>query len=457
MTTKTMTVSTAALDSLRTAYRRIIRAAKKIGVEIPVDGMTINWKTKRELKKVVQNVLKSEDGEHPDHPQEYLVEVVDVGLLLPEIGAQTGRWRVVGLVNRVVGEVANGENEVFSKDPEVVAFYRTATITCAHCKVNRYRVKSVVCQSTENIDRIQLGMECAVHYVGDAEKQIGELEFQEYVLNLIKCYEDGGESGGSGHSLYAIDSEDVVALTLKVCRDTGGYQPSTIKGRYEYDEPQRNPNATWRRVLELVPSLNPPKEIYLTDAERTGDQSRAKEAQAKWIATQPTDDDRKRARELITWINSVTPEPTDEFLINLQATFAPGWVSNRKLAFACCIEKSYMRAMAIAQEKANPPTAPAPEGRVEVEGTVLNTKTVENEFGVSFKMLVKLPTGAKVYCSIPSGLDARAGDVVRFKATFTRSETDQYFAFGKIPKLPSTPKEKKKKTVEPELELSQNN
>jgi len=57
------------------------------------------------------------------------------------------------------------------------------------------------------------------------------------------------------------------------------------------------------------------------------------------------------------------------------------------------------------------------------------------------KILVKLSgdfDGAKVYCTLPSAHDKidrglEKGDTFIFKATFTRSSTDRFFAFGKRP------------------------
>jgi hypothetical protein len=83
---------------------------------------------------------------------------------------------------------------------------------------------------------------------------------------------------------------------------------------------------------------------------------------------------------------------------------------------------------------------PAPEGRAEVEGEVIRVKEHESVFGTSLKMTVQLDDGNKVWLTIPSGvrdgvynaLDL-VGKRVRVKATFTRSDRDEHFAFGKRP------------------------
>lgn len=77
----------------------------------------------------------------------------------------------------------------------------------------------------------------------------------------------------------------------------------------------------------------------------------------------------------------------------------------------------------------------APSGRVTVTGTVLSTKLVENGFGSTLKMLVKLSNNSKVWCSVPSSETVERGDQITFKATFEISKDDKSFAFGKRPTL----------------------
>jgi hypothetical protein len=83
---------------------------------------------------------------------------------------------------------------------------------------------------------------------------------------------------------------------------------------------------------------------------------------------------------------------------------------------------------------------PAPEGRQTVEGEVVSVKRYEpaaSYYGAEtiMKMTVVLTTGAKVWLSVPNAADSSSikGCKVRFAATFTRSATDQLFAFGKRP------------------------
>jgi hypothetical protein len=76
----------------------------------------------------------------------------------------------------------------------------------------------------------------------------------------------------------------------------------------------------------------------------------------------------------------------------------------------------------------------APEGRAEVEGSVVSTKWVENDFGGSLKCLVDFGNGTRAYGTMPSSADqCERGTKVRFRATFEPSPKDALFAFFKRP------------------------
>ena len=75
----------------------------------------------------------------------------------------------------------------------------------------------------------------------------------------------------------------------------------------------------------------------------------------------------------------------------------------------------------------------APSGRIVVEGTVVAQKTVDGDYGVTFKMLVLADEGWKVWVSEPSAINPSKGDRVRFTATLTPSHEDVLFAFGSRP------------------------
>lgn len=84
------------------------------------------------------------------------------------------------------------------------------------------------------------------------------------------------------------------------------------------------------------------------------------------------------------------------------------------------------------QEQAEPKGA-APSGRAVVTGTVLSIREQESQYGITFKMLVKLDNNAKVWVTAPSGVEK--GDQITVRATWEVSKDDPSFAFGKRPHL----------------------
>jgi hypothetical protein len=328
---------------------------------------------------------------------------------------------------------------------------------------------------------------------------------------LLSDFEDGNERHGGGRSLTAFDAEEVVAMTLKVIRDCGGYQPSKLPLKHgDFGDAAPNPAATWREVekrieasepgdgtkeatLQAYRVANPPAktghaeldaslarnyEDELLDIE--ADKFSARKAHKDWLNQQPTADDGETAKKVLAWLAAApavewpkcdpyTGKPDREisfderrkcengdFLRSLKAAFAPGWVSNKRLAFACCVCRAYDRALDEAAKQANPPTEKGPVGRIPVRGVIKSTKLVQTDFGDTWKMLVELESRARVYCSIPQGCNGNIGETVHFVATFERSQKDEYFSFGSRPKLyvekPAKVKKAKAPITEPVAE-----
>lgn len=74
-----------------------------------------------------------------------------------------------------------------------------------------------------------------------------------------------------------------------------------------------------------------------------------------------------------------------------------------------------------------------PTGRIKIEGEVLGVKTVDTEWGLVTKLLVKHATGYKVWGSQPARMNAEKGDQIKFTATVTPSPDDSKFGFYKRP------------------------
>jgi hypothetical protein len=149
----------------------------------------------------------------------------------------------------------------------------------------------------------------------------------------------------------------------------------------------------------------------------------AKRAEAKFI-------EETNCGELIEWARSKDAHHIARGIAGKLAQY--GSISEKQLELIASLKaKAEAKAAADAEFA---PKAPAPEGRVEVTGTVLGFKEVESDYGITTKMIVRLlDTFAKVYVTVPSGLDADRGSKVRFTATFERARDDQFFAFGKRP------------------------
>ena len=114
-------------------------------------------------------------------------------------------------------------------------------------------------------------------------------------------------------------------------------------------------------------------------------------------------------------------------------------LSRKQIAFIHRIVREYPKkeAKRKAREEADAAkkaTAPDWEsGRYPIEGTILNLKDVESDWGWSIKCLIQLEDGRRCWGSVPSSLDVDKGDAIAITATFSPSSDDSKFAFFKRP------------------------
>lgn len=97
-------------------------------------------------------------------------------------------------------------------------------------------------------------------------------------------------------------------------------------------------------------------------------------------------------------------------------------ISDKQAALLASIEDKFAeRAAKRAAERAS--AVAAPEGRVQIEGTVLSIKNYESHYGTTTKCLIQCD-GYKLFGTVPAAIvaDAKVGDVVRLTATVKAKE-----------------------------------
>jgi hypothetical protein len=85
-----------------------------------------------------------------------------------------------------------------------------------------------------------------------------------------------------------------------------------------------------------------------------------------------------------------------------------------------------------AEEKANAPALV--EGRQEIEGVILKVEERDSDWGIQFKMTVKMDNGNVLWGTLPSAVSsADRGDRIAFTATVQVSDRDENFGFIRRP------------------------
>jgi hypothetical protein len=385
----------------------------------------------------------------------------------------TGGWSVLGSLTKTDEGLEVCAFRAVNL-PAITPYRDRNAMECEHCKAKRNRAKTLVIRNDAG-KTMQVGRECAHNYVTDISSALSALEFQDLLVSTFSDGEGGEfEYGFSGaRTLRAFDTEEALAEICACIRRDGRFIPSkTWVGDSENGHWEVNDDATWRTVRHQMIERK-----RLSDDERAAayadfdrrmaelETSRAEFAAAgntalvdvltrniSAVAVERGNFDRDNtpsypiaeadaldAADLIAWISNLELTESDEFLTNLKDLVTAGFVSERRIAFLAALPGAKTRWIRNQERVSNPPTTPAPVGRIEVSGEIISVKERINEFtGTSvYKMLVLLSCRNKVYCSLPSSVnpDSAKGKKIKFVARFERSQDDEHFSFGSRPKL----------------------
>lgn len=374
-----------------------------------------------EAARVTSNWYFTGYGEGQSAPYTGPRYTVTVTGRLPQV---EGGWQVLAAVDHQYGD-DGFRNIVRGYEDGIVAEWLTAEPNCDHCGADRNRRYTVIVRDADGNVR-QVGKSCLRDFVGHQDI--------DTLMNLATCWGDFISDSADPDEDRATRTENflpagAVVVAALAATKAFGYQkadsdsPTRVTVEMLLGRRDRYSEAVFAAAEAAIEDLGG-REAVLADAT----------AAIEWIATQ---------------------DGTSDYMINMVTIFAASQIDRKRLGFAVSLASVWnreqqrvierkVRADAEAARKAD--ATEAPEGRTEVEGVIVATKTYENDFGVTEKMTVLADAGFKVFVTIPSQIGswecnedgsytapAGRGDRVRFTATFERSNDDSTFAFGKRP------------------------
>jgi hypothetical protein len=288
-----------------------------------------------------------------------------------------------------------------------VSEWLTAAPSCGHCHLARNRNKTYLLNGESGI--IQLGSTCLQDFFpGKSGEAMAAL------ADLYACFataagdeDEWGESyGGSGASGWL--REDTVTQACAVVREVGFVSKSKAE---EWNRPSTASEVTY--AFTWRPSRHEPIRPFQT-----------------------TDDDATQADAVLAWVDSLTPDASDDYLWNLTAACSRSVVTGRTIGLVVSAVSAYNREQTRQAERAIQVAngTPVVEGRIQITGTVISTCVRETDYGLTLKAVVLDDRGFKVWGTVPSSNDEWiAGDKVAFTATVERSDKDEMFGFYKRP------------------------
>jgi hypothetical protein len=381
---------------------KLNRRAEKLGVEPLSVVKTGETRTVEEKDSVTGTVV-------------YSWEEIEVSVEggLPKLDGYSLRAVIehepMGLPDSNFVTVISGES-----DPA----WRTAPGDCDHCGMKRRRKMTLIVES-DGGEIVTVGSTCVKDFLGWWGNPVSWAEWLAAAGNLDEYTEGGGTDHGRDPS-----TAGVVTMTSAVLRKL-----PFVKASSEFGIPTK----------DLVADLLAPPSKFNEYARR----------EAEEAGVEVTEADRAVIDELREWAEA--EKDRSDYAWNVYVATAAKEFSARKLG----IVVSAVHVLNVARDRAKlreiekAEAGPVPTGKgVEIEGVIVSRKIVDNGYGPTTKIVVRLDNGSRVWGSAAKSIDgstgwddegqfviepADVGDTVRFVANVEPSDDDD-FGFFKRPR-----------------------
>ncbi len=231
------------------------------------------------------------------------------------VPAMLSGWSFVAKIEHECDDSGAPFNMVL-KSPDYVGdlpqSYRTDKPTCDHCGLSRRRNETfVVSSKTEGLKRV--GRTCLSDFLG-GDNAAHILATAEAVAELAEVFGfEADDSGGYGSGCTVFNTKHLCKAVAAIIRLKGWKSRKAVEDTQEM--------STSDRLLEL---------FCKKDSDPTG-------------KYRPTEQDIVEGTEAYDWVMSIDPEIENEYLYNLRALFARGYIPFNKVPLACSAVATYQR------------------------------------------------------------------------------------------------------------------
>ena len=394
MNTFTRTIPAGSLARLNRKVARLNRRAERLGA----DPLVLEWSSETRWVRIDDLTA---------------VEVLDVRLT-GEVPRLRG-YRLVATVDH--GEAGNIIARVPTAEDDLSA-YRTAEASCAHCSVQRRRIRTAILADADG-NLAMIGRSCLKDFLGpDAEAILAYAGFESTF--------DDDEFDLAAYAETAVALADFLDAAASARRLYGW----TSKARAAENGGTPTAYDAWRIV---------------TDPRFAEDFGREWNRVLGTEANPARDEAETAAVNALRYAESLDVETAEnDFEANLAVIAARGVVTYQTIGYAAAFlvaaEKAAEHAEAAAQRAQDPvPTVPAPEGAATVVGTIRSAQWRETDFGSTLKALVVLDDGNRIWTTVPAAIrneyafENLPGLRIAFSATFQRADGDDHFSFATRP------------------------
>ena len=329
-------------------------------------------------------------------------------------------WQLCAVVDRDLEEPDAPNLVHLAGEGETDQAWRQLGDVCDHCgNVPRGRKKLVVVEHDTTGERKVVGLKCLQDFLGC---RVSPDSLAWYASTFDALLTGGDEDddldaymAGGGSWEMRLHPLDVLATTAAIVRTRGWV--SRKQAQEWHKEATADLAYEW---LTKPPRRDRDKYGHVTVEERET----------------PTDDDRAQAALALAWGQE---QHGNDYLDNVQAVAAKRTWRRKDVGIGASVFTAWQRAEDKRAEREQrdadepQPEGPLEEGRRPVQGTVLSRQLRETDFGSTWKLLLRLDTGHKLWVTEPSSICTDRGDTVQLTCRIERSRDDEHFGFGSRP------------------------
>jgi len=257
--------------------------------------------------------------------------------------------------------------------PEAMVITAPASKRCDHCGTARSRIDTYLVIDETSGQLTQVGRNCLAAYCG--------LQPGWVSLATDESMRYDAEGWGGGREYFTVTVQDALAIALAIVEYDGSYKPAAF-------ENDATKGKWWLVMGETIYNRHEPDPVQKAYRE---------------YVKEHLDEHQPAACELVEWMRALDADSDNDFLYNLHTIGMVTSIGSRHVGLCLAAIPAHDKEVIRRQEASE--RGPVPTGSaITIEGVIEKLWEREDEWGIQWKLWLRLDNGSRVYSTAPQAL-----------------------------------------------------